>query len=184
MWCIFFSHNCDVVVCPVHCRTHQIYRTCIHTDIFFVCMLFMDCCCNQTSVWSHHKTSKLGIDCHISHSCRNKNLFIDTANPFSDDTDIVWLLIRCIRNSDSSREIDKFNVNSRLLLKLYSLLKQYFCQHWVIIICHRITCQKCMDSKFFCSFAFEDFKRLKQLLCCHSVLGISRIVHNIIADLK
>ena len=41
-----------------------------------------------------------------------------------------------------------------------------------------------MDSKFFCSFAFEDFKRLKQLLCCHSVLGISRIVHNIIADLE
>ena len=49
----------DMVVSAVHCRTHQVYRAGIHTDILFVSVLLMDRSCDKRTVRSQHETSKL-----------------------------------------------------------------------------------------------------------------------------
>mgnify|MGYP007057683202 CR=1 FL=1 len=41
-----------------------------------------------------------------------------------------------------------------------------------------------MYTKVFCTFCFQYFECFKQLLRCHTVLGITRVVHDIIANLK
>ena len=69
-------------------------------------------------------------------------------------------------------------------LKLYSQLKHYFCQHRIIFIGNSITCKECMDTKILCTFFFQDTESLEDLLRSHSILCITRVVHNIIADLK
>ncbi len=71
-----------------------------------------------------------------------------------------------------------------LLLKFHCNFKQYFRKHRIILICYGITCKECMDTKFFAPFAFRILNASNNLFCCHSVFCISRIIHDIIADLE
>ena len=73
---------------------------------------------------------------------------------------------------------------SCFFLKTYCLFKKNFCKHWIIIICHCIAGKECMNTEFFCTFCFQCLKCFCDLLCCHSILRISRIIHNIITDLE
>ena len=82
-----------------------------------MCMLLMDCFCDKAAIRSHHETAKLCIDCNITHSGRNKYFFVYFADTLTDHTDIIWLLIRFIRNSDTTGKVDEFNVCTCLLLK-------------------------------------------------------------------
>jgi len=116
-WCILFSKNCDVMVSSIHSRTHQVYCTRIYTDVIFICLLLVNCLCNQCSVRSHHITAKLCKDCNISHTCRNKYFFVYLAYTFTDCINIIWLLIRSVRNSDSTGKVDEFNMCSCLLFQ-------------------------------------------------------------------
>ena len=69
-WCIFLAQNCDVVICAIHCRTHQIDRTGIHADVLLIGMLLMNCLCYQRSIRSHHETSHLCVDGDICKTSR------------------------------------------------------------------------------------------------------------------
>ena len=75
-------------------------------------------------------------------------------------------------------------MGSSFFLKFYSQFKHYFCKHWIIFVCYCIAGKKCMDTEFFGSFCFQCAERFKDLICCHSVFGIPRIIHNIITDFK
>ena len=111
---VFFSKHCDVMISAVHGRAHQVHRTRVHSDVFLISMLLMDRFCDKASVRSHHKTAKLRINCHISHTCRYKHFLIDFAHSFADGADVVRLLIRSVRNTDSAGKVDEFNVHARL----------------------------------------------------------------------
>ena len=41
-----------------------------------------------------------------------------------------------------------------------------------------------MDTEIFCAFCFQDLECLKDLLGGHAVLGITWIIHDVIADLE
>ena len=112
---IFFSQHCNMMVSTVDSRTHQIGSTGIGTNIFFVNMFLMNRLCHQRSIRSHHIPAKLCIKRHIPHVCRKKHLFIYLTDSFSDYPNIIWLLLRCIRNADSAGQIDKCNMNACLL---------------------------------------------------------------------
>ena len=47
---VLFSHNGDVMICPVNCRTHQVDCTGIHTDILFIGVFLMDCFRHEAAV--------------------------------------------------------------------------------------------------------------------------------------
>ena len=144
----------------------------------------MDCFCNKAAVRSHHKTAQLRINSNISHSCRNKNLFIDFTHTLSDHADIIRLLIRAVWNTDTAGKINKTDVRAGFLLKLHCKLKHNLCKHWVILICYSIAGKKRMNTKILRAFFFQNTECLKNLICCHSILGIPGIIHNIIADLE
>ena len=98
---IFFPQDGNMMICTVHSRTHQIDRTGICTDIFFVSMLFMDRFCHQTAIWPQHITSKFGVNLHVAHSCRNQHFLIYPAHALADGINIIWLLIRSVRDAYS-----------------------------------------------------------------------------------
>ena len=139
---ILLAKNGNMMISTVHSRTHQVYCTGIHADIFLVGMFLMDCLGYQAAIRSHHETSQLSVDCHISHSFRNKNFLVNLAHTLSDHTDIIRCLFRTIRNTDTTGKIDKLNVRSCLLLKLNSKLKHYLCKHWVIFVRYSIAGKK------------------------------------------
>ena len=144
----------------------------------------MNCLRYQTAIRSHHKTSHLCIDCHISHSCRNQNFLIYLADALTDLTDIIRCLIRSVRDSHTTGKIDKLHMSACFLLQINCQLKQFSGKHRIILVSHCITCKERMNTKFLCSLSFQNLKCFEDLLCGHTIFGISRIVHNIIADLE
>ena len=173
-----------MMISTIHRRTHQIYRTRIHTNVFFVGVLFVDCLCYQTAIRSHHKTAKFCVDRHITHACRNQNLIVYFLHAFSDHADVIWLLIRAIRDTDTTGKIDKSDVYTNFFFQAYCQFEQFLSQQRIIIICDRIACQKCMDTKLFHTFCFHDTECFEDLFCCHTVFGVARVIHDVIADLK
>ena len=181
---VFFSHDRNVMVCPIHSRTHQIHRAGIHANILLIGMLFMDCLCHQTAIRSQHKSAQLRIDRHISHAGRNKHFLIDLPHTLTDDADVIGLLIRAVGNSDSAGKIDKADVSSRLFLQPDSQLKEHLRQHRIIFIGHGIAGQKRVKAEMLRAFLLQNPVSVEKLFCGHTVFGIAGIVHNIIADLK
>ena len=113
---VLLAHHSDVVVSAVHCRTHQVYRAGIHTDILFVSVLLMDRSCDKRTVRSQHEAAKLCEERHIAHSCRNKNFLVNLSYALADDLDVVRLLIRSVRDTDSAGEVDELDVSASLFL--------------------------------------------------------------------
>ena len=150
--CIFFTHYSNVMISSVHSRTHQVNCTCIYTNIFFVCMLFMNCRCNQAPVRSHHKTSHLCIDCHIAHTGRYQYFFIYAAHTITNRTDIIWLLIWFIRDTYTTGQVNEFDMYTCFFLKLYCNFEQNFRKHRIILIGYCVTCKECMNTEFFGTF--------------------------------
>ena len=113
---VLLAHHRDVVVSAIHCRTHQVYRAGIHTDVLFVSVLLMDRSCDKRTVRSQHETAKLSEDRHIAHSCRNKNFLVNLSYALTDNLDIIRLLIRSVRDTDSAGEVDELDISAGLLL--------------------------------------------------------------------
>ena len=181
---VLLPHDRNVMVSSIHGRTHQVHRAGVHTDIFLISMLLMDRPGHQTSVGSHHKPAQLCIKRHVAHPRGNQHLFIHPAHAVPDDPDVIGLLIRAVRNPDPAGQIDEFDMASCLLLKFYRHFKQDLGQHGIILISHRIAGKKGMDPKFLRPFFLQDLEGGEKLLPGHPVLGISRVVHDIIADLE
>ena len=99
---IFFSHHSNMVVSSVHRRTHQVDRTGIHADIFFVGVLFMDRLCHQMTVRRQHIAAQFRKDLHISHTRRDKYFIKSLVYPFTDHCNVIALLIRKIRDTNAA----------------------------------------------------------------------------------
>ena len=113
---VLLAHHSDVVVSAVHSRTHQVYRACVNTDVLLVGMLLVDRSCHESAVRSQHEAAKLCEERHIAHSCRNKNFLVNLSYALADDLDVVRLLVRSVRDSDSAREVDELDVGASLFL--------------------------------------------------------------------
>ena len=170
------------MISTIHSRTHQVHGTGIHTDILLVGMLFMNDLSYQMTIRSHHITSQFGIDCYISHSCRYQHFFVNLADTFTDRFDVVRLLIRTIRNTDTAGQVDKCNMCTGLLFQLHSHFKKCLSQCRIIFIGHSVTCKECMNTEILHTFCFQNLKSLEQLLCGKTIFCIAGVVHNIITD--
>ena len=171
-----------MVICSIHCGTHQIYRTSIHTDVLLVGMLLMNNLGHQMTVRCHHKTTKLRIYLYITHTCRYQYLFIYLSDTLTDYTDIIRLLIRLIGYTDTAGKINKGNMCSGLFLQLHRCLKQCSCQRRVILIGYGITSQESMNTEILNTLLLHYLKALEKLLGGKSVFCISGIIHNAVAD--
>ena len=138
----------------------------------------MDSLCHKTAIRSHHKTSHLCVNSHIAHSCRYQNLIVHLMYTGADNWYIVWCLIRLISHANSTWKIYKSNIAAGLIFKLNNQLKKLLCKLWIILVGYCIACQECMHAKVFSAFWLKNFECLKKLFLCHSILGVSRIVHD------
>ena len=181
---ILLAHYGNMVICAVHCRAHQVDRTCIDTDILLMRMLFIDRSRHEAAIRSEHISSELGIQRNIAHAFRNQHFLIYLAHALCDDLDIVLLLIRAIRDTDSTGKIDESDLRAGRLMQLYRQLKQHLRQHRIIIICNSVARKECMDTKLLHTLCLHNFKCFFDLLCRHAILRITRVVHDAIADLE
>ena len=120
---ILLTKDRNMMISTVNGRTHQVCCTRIYTDVFLIDMLLMDCLRNETAIRSEHESSHLGIDSNIAHSSRNKYFIICFMNALTDHTDIVRLLVRCVRNSNTTGEVYETYVASGLVAQLNNQFK-------------------------------------------------------------
>ena len=123
-----------MMISTIHSRPHKVCRTGIYTYILFVDMLLVYCLSYKMSVRSKHKSTKLSEYAHISHTIWHQDFFKGFSYSLTYNKDIIWLLFRSVRNSHTSRKINKANMNITFFLKLYSQLKKFRCKHRVIVI--------------------------------------------------
>ena len=76
----------------------------------------MDRSCHESAVRSQHEAAKLCEDRHVTHSCRNKNFLVNLSYALTDDLDIIRLLIRSVRDTDSTGEVNELDISAGLLL--------------------------------------------------------------------
>ena len=165
-----------MMICTIDCRTHKVRCTCINSDVFLIDMLLMNCLSYKTAIWSKHKSSKLCIDCNITHSGRNKYFFVYFADTLTDLSDIIRSLIWFVSDSNTTGKVDKLHMSACLFLKFHCHFKHLFRQHRIILICHSIACKECMDTEFLGTFFLQNLECFKNLFCCHTIFGISRII--------
>ena len=91
---VFLAQDSDMVVSPVHGRTHQVGRAGVYTDIFLVDMLLMDGSGDQGAVGSQHKAAHLRINGDIIHARGDQDLLVFAADAFSDRVDIIGNAVR------------------------------------------------------------------------------------------
>ena len=147
-------------------------------------MFLVNGLCHQTAVRPHHKAPQLGVDSHISHACRSEHFFINSAHPFSNHTDIVRCFFRSVGNAHTAGQINEADLCPGFFFQTHRQFKEALCQHRIIFICHCVAGQESMNTKFFHSLAFQNPESLKNLRFRHAVLGLSRIVHDSVANLK
>ena len=97
--CVFLAEYGNVMVSAVYGRTHEVCRTSVNTDVFFVDVLFVDRLCNERAERCEHEPAHLGIDRNIAHSCGNKDLIELLMYALTDDLDVVGGLVRPVVNS-------------------------------------------------------------------------------------
>ena len=109
---VLLAEHRNMMVRAVDCRTHQIRRAGVCSNIFFVNMFLMNCLRHQGAVRSHHIAAEFGTERHISHAGRNQYFLIDPAHAFSDHMNIVRLLIGTVRDSNTAGQVDERNMGS------------------------------------------------------------------------
>ena len=181
---ILLAQHRHMVIRTVDGRAHQVHRTGIHSNVFFMGMFFMDCRGYQTAIRSHHKTSHLGINRHIAHTVGGKHLIIHLMYTGADLQNIIRLLLRTVGNANAAGQIDKADFYAQLVLQLHCYIKQHLGQQRIILVGHRIGAQECVQTELLYALGLHDPEGLKQLFGGHTVLGVPRVVHNIIGDLK
>ena len=147
-------------------------------------MLLVNRTGDKRTVRAHHETAHLGEDLDISHSCRNEDLVIHLVHTLSDDADIVRLLPGLVGNTDSARQIDKSDVSTGDVLEFYGKLEKHLGKLRIVFICDCVACEKSVDTEFLDTLLLQDAERLEQLIGCHAILGVSRVVHNTVGEFE
>ena len=120
---IFLTHNRNMMISPVHSRSHKVNGAGIAANVLLVGMLLSDGRGNKGPVRSHHETAQLRINSHIRKPCRSEDLIINLVHRISDYPDIVLRLLRSIIYSYTTGQVNKLQFHTGLFYQLHSRLK-------------------------------------------------------------
>ncbi len=104
---IFLAQNRDMMICPVHGRAHQVGGAGVDSDIVFISLFFMQDFGDQMPVGTQHETAAFSINGDISQAVRHQDLIIGSMDAFSDNGNVIGLLIGTIGDADASGQVDE-----------------------------------------------------------------------------
>ena len=182
--CIFFTQYSDMMISAIHSGTHQVGSASIQTDVFFIDMFFMDGFRNQCTIRCQHISAHFCEDSHIVHAGRHQHFFVYFTYTFANCHDITAFFIRMVRNTYTTRKVDKGNVNIQFIFQFHCQFKQNLGQHRIIHIRACAAGKERVDTEVFRTFFFQHAESFFHLFLCHAVFGIARVVHDFIAYLE
>ena len=142
-------------------------------------MLGVDRARHEMAIWCEHEAAKLRAQCHIAHAGRDEDLLVHPAHALADDGDVVFRLLRPVRDAHAAGEVDVRDVAAGLLLQLDRELEENTRQRGIVFIGQRVGSQKCMDAELLRALGLEQAERLGDLRARHAVLGVAGIVHDL-----
>ena len=105
-------------------------------------------------------------------------------NPFTNGQDIIWRLVRTVRNADAAGKIDEADGNPRFMFDFHGQFKKLAGQFRIIFIGHGIAGKEGMDAKLLGALLLEDLEGFHELGLGHPIFGVARIIHDVIAKGK
>ena len=102
---VLLAHDRDMVIRPVHGRTHQVTCAGICADVLLVDVLCVDRARHEMTVRCEHKAAEFGVQRHITHAGGHKDLLIRPAHAFADDGDVIGRLIWPVRDTNAAGEV-------------------------------------------------------------------------------
>ena len=181
---IFFTHNGNVMIGTINCRTHQVSCASIKADVFFVGVFFVNCSCNQSTVRSKHVTTKFGEDFNIAHTSRNEDFFISFANAFANCKNIVFRLFRFVSNADTTGKVDELNVSASFFFQFNCNFEKDACQFRIVVVGNSVGSKECVHTKMFNAFSKQFFISFGHLRTSQTVFSIARVIHDVVCDCK
>ena len=176
---VLFAHHGDMVVGPVHGRTHQVAGTGIHADVLLIDVLFVDGPGDQMSVRTGHEAAQLGIQGHVTHPGGHQHLLIGPADSLADDGDIIGRLLRTVGDPHAAGEVDEGDMDAGLRLQLRCQLEENAGEGGVVVVRQGVGGQEGVDAELLGAHGGKAGKCLRDLGAGHAVLGVAGIVHHL-----
>ena len=181
---VLLAQDGDVMVCPVHRRTHQVDGAGIHTGIVLVGLLEVDHLGHQRAVGCQHEAAQLCEDPDLVQSVGLQDLVIYLVHALADDHDVIRGLLRLVGHADTAGQVNEVELDTALLLDSDGQLEELLCQCRIIVVGDGIGRQEGMDTEMLHALGLQDPVALQNLFCGHAVLGILGIVHDGVGDLE
>ena len=86
------------------------------------------------TVRREHKAAEFGVQRHIVHAGRHKDLLIRPAHAFADDGDVIGRLIRPVRDTDAAGEVNERDMAAGLLLQLRRQPEKHTRQRGIVFV--------------------------------------------------
>ena len=131
---VLLAHDRDMVIRPVHGRTHQVTCAGICADVLLIDVLCVDRARHEMTVRCEHKAAEFGVQRHITHAGRHKDLLIRPAHAFADDGDVIGRLIRPVRDTDAAGEVNERDMAAGLLLQLRRQPEKHTRQRGIVFV--------------------------------------------------
>ena len=131
---VLLAHDRNVVIRPVHGRTHQVTCAGIRADVLLIYVLCVDRARHEMTVRREHKSAEFAVQRHIAHAGRYKDLLICPAHAFTDDGDVIGRLIRPVRDTDAAGEVNERDMAAGLLLQLRCQPEKHTRQRGIVFV--------------------------------------------------
>ena len=125
---------------------------------------------NQLAIRRKHESSKFRKDSSFAKPCRYHDFFKCLSDTLADYLDIIRRLLRTIRNTHTTGQVNKCHLDTGLFLYLNRQLEQSSRKHRIIVIRYRITNKERMNTDTLCTKLRQTHHRLHELRLRHAVL--------------
>ena len=181
---VFLAQHRNMVISAVHGRPHQVDAAGVQTDEFLMRMLDVQHLPDQQIVRARHKAAHFGIDGHVRHAGRSEDAVVDLLHLCTDDLDIVWRLIRSVRDAHAAGQVDERDIHPGLVPQFDRQFEQLACQRRVVIVRHRVAGQERVDAAVLHALFLQQPHPFEHLLRRKAVFRFARIVHDRRIDRK
>ena len=176
---VFLAQHSDVMVCAIHGGTHQVGSAGVQTDVLLIDMLFVDGRCHQSTVGAGGKAAHLGKDGHITHAGRHQDLLKLSAHALTDGHDVIFGLLRTVRDTHTAGQVDVADVHAGGLLHPDCQLEQDACQLRIVFIGNGVGGEESVDAEVPGTLCSQLLVAFDHLLLGHTILGIAGLVHDL-----
>ena len=180
---VLLAEHAHVVIGAVDGRAHEVGGAGVHADIFLVDMLLMDGLGDEGAEGRKHETAHLGEDGDVAHAGRHQDAVVGLMDALTDDGNVVAGLLGTIVHTHAARQVDVADVHLGSLRHAHRKLEELGGERRVIGVGHGVGGKERVNAEVLGTHGLQATEGLDHIGLAHAVLGVARVVHDVVAQL-